>query len=212
MTATIREKGRSAPWKRPAFWPLLTLIVCLVLTGVFWRNAERHVERELSSSFEHRIADYSDRLQRHLEHQALILKGLAGLFNASDAVTRDDFHRYFASLQEEMKDSGYVAMAYLEAVPASDLARHTAKMRQQGFPDYRVDPGNERSFYAPLVYLEPLSGSNRQALGFDPFSAEASRIALERSRDSGSLAVTGKLLLHQDSEEKTPGFVMHLPI
>ena len=104
-------------WKSRVFWPLVTLLASLLVTGFFWRNAQRDVDQALLASFKHRTADFTDRVQRHLVNQSLILKGLAGFFNASDDVTRDDFQRYFSTLKDQMADSGYVAMAYLERVP-----------------------------------------------------------------------------------------------
>lgn len=64
--------------------------------------------------------------------------------------------------------------------------------------------------YAPLIYIEPFDGSNRNILGFDPLAVDAEREAIERARDTGAMTISGKLVLAQD--HGNPGFVMYVPI
>jgi diguanylate cyclase (GGDEF)-like protein len=63
------------------------------------------------------------------------------------------------------------------------------------------------------VQREPYVGRNRAPVGGDVWTDPVRRAALEKARDSGLAAITGKVALKVD--EKTaapPGFIMYLPI
>ncbi|MBV5336445.1 MAG: CHASE domain-containing protein, partial [Deltaproteobacteria bacterium] len=75
-----------------------------------------------------------------------------------------------------------------------------------------VVPEGKRERYAPMLYIEPFEGANRTVLGFDPLTVDAEREAVELARDTGSVTISGKLVLAQDGGERAPGFVMYVPL
>jgi PAS domain S-box-containing protein len=196
----------------PAFWPLMVLLVSLFFTALLWRNAHQQLDRELQSGFDQRVTDISARIEQRLAASELLLRGFEGVFNVSDRVTRNDFRRYFDALKFGPQTSGITALAYHELVLANDIGRHIAAIRQEGFAEYRIVPGGARDLYAPLVYIEPFSDANRKVLGFDPYAVAVERIAVERARDTGNVAISAKLTLAQDAGQSEPGFVMYIPI
>jgi PAS domain S-box-containing protein len=72
--------------------------------------------------------------------------------------------------------------------------------------------GNGDQF--PVVFLEPLDESNRLALGFDLASEPRRRVAIERARDAGVAALSGKVVLFQDLRRgvRAAGFLLFLPV
>ena len=93
-----------------------------------------------------------------------------------------------------------------------NLGRHIAKLKSEGFADYRVFPEGVREVYGPELFIEPFIGNNIKVVGFDPLAIPAERAAIERARDSDDVAISGKLTLAQDSGTEVPGFVMYVPI
>src|SRR5262249_14430334 len=86
-------------------------------------------------------------------------------------------------------------------------------IRAEGFPDYRIWPEGEREIYAPVIYLEPFDWRNKRAFGFDMFSEPVRRLAMERARDTGLPAISGKVTLLQDAELASRlGFLMYVPV
>ncbi|HWS56834.1 MAG TPA: CHASE domain-containing protein, partial [Pyrinomonadaceae bacterium] len=86
--------------------------------------------------------------------------------------------------------------------------------REAGLADYAVRPAGAREEYFPIVYLEPLDGRNRGALGFDMFSEPVRRAAMERARDTGAPAASGRVTLVQEEteREKQSGFLIYVPV
>jgi PAS domain S-box-containing protein len=141
------------------------------------------------------------------------LRGAVGLFIASDQVTRDDYRTYIGSLRLVDKYPGIQSVGFSLLVPPAGLASHLKTMRAQGFPDYAIWPPGERSIYTSIVYLEPLSDRNRRAFSYDMYSEPVRRAAMERARDTGTAAASGKVRLVQETDKDVQaGFLLYLPV
>ena len=88
---------------------------------------------------------------------------------------------------------GILGVGYAVLIRPKDLAKHIASIRSQGFPAYTVSPPGIRELYTSIIYLEPFSGRNLRAFGYDMFLEPVRREAMERARDSGP----GRILDHQ---------------
>ncbi len=120
------------------------LLAGLVLTGFLWVQASRIVAEQIQNDLQQEASEISRRVERYLVQHALLLKGFEGLFNASDNVTRSDFHQYFQTLHDSTNAQSIATVAYHEIVPAKDLGRHIAKLKSEGFADYRIFPEGAR--------------------------------------------------------------------
>ena len=65
-------------------------------------------------------------------------------------------------------------------LPRAELAAHTAQVRAEGYPAYEVHPVGDRETYSSIIYLEPFTGRNLRAFGFDMFNEPIRRAAMER--------------------------------
>ena len=194
-------------------WASGVLVLGLGLTGVFWRQARTVAAEQIQVELSREASDITGTIERNLKANALMLMGFAGLFDASDEVTRQDFRGYFEALSAAAKTQGFAGVAYVEQVSAQNLQQHQARVRSDGLPYYRVTPHGNRAAYTPIVYIEPIdSGNNRRAVGFDISTVPAERAALALARDTGQLVISGKLSLKQDEGQGQPGFVMYAPV
>jgi len=93
------------------------------------------------------------------------------------------------------------------------LQSHIQKVRSEGFPDYNVTPKGERDIYTSILYIEPFSGRNLRAFGYDMFSEPIRRKAMEQARDKDVAALSGKVILVQESgKDQQPGALMYVPV
>jgi PAS domain S-box-containing protein len=198
------------------FWPvilaLLVLFGSLAITALLWRQSMHDAERDVRTEFDHDVTEIKVSIEKHLVMHDLLLKGFVGFFNASDTVTRHDFHAFFDAFVAMNSVSGQVGVAFVEQVTAKNLDRHIAAMRRAGVSDYRVNPSTPREIYAPIVYLEPQTPDHHKILGFDPYTVQAEQPAMARARDNATVAMSAKLTLKQDAGTSVPGFVMYEPI
>ena len=155
----------------------------------------------------------SHEIQEHLDDYALILRAGAGLFAASTRIDPDEWRAYVETLDPERTLPGARGIGFALLIPPHQLAEHLARIRAQGYPDYTVRPPGERSVTTAIVYLEPLSDRNLQALGFDMFSEPVPRAAMEQARDTGQAALSGKVeLAREPGAAPEPAALMYFPV
>ena len=200
-------------WLGPRFLSAVVLGVCLGLTYATWRSAEDDAQRQLAVDFDFRVRELVSGIVSRMQTYIQVLDGVQGLYVSSDFVDRGEFRDYLSVQQIEQHFPGIQGIGYMRLVPRAQREVHIAMVRRDGFPGYSVQPDGERELYAPIVYLEPFSGSNLRAFGYDAFSEPVRRAALERARDTGLAAMTGKIRLVQEhGEREQAGFLVALPL
>tara|TARA_R110002074_G_scaffold71754_1_gene165711 strand:+ start:9308 stop:13675 length:4368 start_codon:yes stop_codon:yes gene_type:complete len=195
------------------FVPLTVLLLSLTVTTSVWYFVERHVNEYAAQRLNAETELLESRIKDRMLAYELALRGGTALFRASSQVTRDEWRDYVFSLQLDQHFPGVQGVGFSLRIPSADRAEHIRQIQAEGFPDYRVKPAGEREEYTSIIYLEPFDERNRQALGYDMFSQPTRREAMERARDTGAAAMSGKVELVQEiSEDKQAGFLLYLPV
>ena len=164
-----------------------------------------------------RFAADADEVRMHLlgmlaSHEQVLL-GAAAFFDASASVTRDEWKRYAHRIQLNDHFKSVQGIGYAEWIPRDRLAAHVASVRSEGFPDYEVWPKQDLEHYTAIVYLEPFTGRNLRAFGYNMYSEPTRRVAMERARDTDAAALSGKVTLVQETaEDVQAGTLMYLPL
>lgn len=151
-------------------------------------------------------------LDRMADYQQ-VLRGAQGLLAAGLEVDRAAFRRYVEALQLAEHYPGIQGVGYAVMLEPEELAPFQAAIRAQGFPEFRVHPPGERPVYSAIVFLEPFDWRNRRAFGYDMFSQQVRREAMQRAIDTGAAALSGRVVLVQETEhDPQAGFLMYLPV
>ena len=205
--------------KRPAearfigYLPVAVFLVSSALMLLWWRDLataqHRYVEEHFRSDARRVVVKLEDRLDDHED----ILRGAAGLFASSEYVSRDQFRRYVDRFQFGRGLPGIHGVGFSMWIPPDRLEEQVRKIRAEGFPDFSVWPAGPREAYTSIVYLEPFSGRNLRAFGYDMFSEPVRRQAMERARDIGDVVTSGKVTLVQETgTDVQPGFLSYVPV
>ena len=193
--------------------PWIALVVGLALTIAAYLEVKESIEQDAAEEFAFTSDQVTLNIQERLDAYALILKGGASLFAASNTVGRSEWQAYVETLRAQDSVPGVQGIGFSQVIPPHQLAAHIARIRAEGFPDYTVRPAGERALYTSIIYLEPFRERNLRAFGFDMFSEPVRRAAMERARDSGAPALSGKVELVQETgEEVQAGTLMYVPI
>ena len=210
----MNQEGR--PLTRTLFgerfaWVALATILAGTWAASFFlhRNSEEQIEQRFLYRAEQERAKILARMQAY--EQAL--RGGAALFDASASVSRQEWHDYISHLQLDKTLPGIQGTGFTLMIPAAHRAEHEKEIRAEGFPDYVIRPAGERPVYSSIVYLEPFSDRNLRAFGYDMYSEPVRRAAMERARDSGEPALSGKVTLFQETDRDVqPGFLIYVPV
>jgi len=197
---------------RPAFaWITLALLLSLTIWSALYANREIAIRAE--DRFVYRVSKQLQEIEARMHDQEQVLYGASGLFKSSEFVSREEWRVYVESLQLSKWLPGIQGVGFSQMLSRDQKARHEAEMRRAGFPDYAIYPDGEREIYSSIIYLEPFSGRNLRAFGFDMYSDPVRREAMNRAMDTGNPALSGKVTLVQEmGREIQSGFLMYLPI
>jgi diguanylate cyclase (GGDEF)-like protein/PAS domain S-box-containing protein len=200
-------------WARLVLLPLLILSAALGVTWIVWDHERQASHNELLSQFDFSMGDVVSRVEQRVSTYEQMLRGVQGLFGATGQMDRDNFRDYVNALNLDANYSGIQSIGVIEWVPGTRRAAHIATMRSLGFSGYTVQPRGLRENYAPIVQREPSATSKHVPLGLDSWADPVRRLAMEKARDSGMVAVSGKVRLSMDSgPDARPAFIMYLPI
>ncbi|WP_161493786.1 EAL domain-containing protein [Nitrosospira lacus] len=189
----------------------MTFAVFLSLTLVSWSVVRDLQERDANNRFDNRLADVISQIQTSFSSYDQVLKGALGHLLASEFVTRDEWRKYVSTLRLG-NNPAILGLGFAKSIRPDEMHAHLASIRAEGFPTYRVWPESPREEYTSIVYLEPFSGKNMRALGYDMYSHPVRRAAMSRARDSGETTLSGKIRLVQETEaDGQEGVLMYTP-
>ena len=166
---------------------------------------------------EHDFADHGTEIEKlilnRLDDHERILRSGAALFRVSDRVSRETWRIFNECQAVEQQLPGIQGIGFSLLIPKQELSRHIREVREDGFPDYTVKPAGERDIYTSIIYLEPFTGRNLRAFGYDMFSEPVRRAAMEQARDTNAAALSGKVILVQETQtDVQAGALMYIPV
>ena len=210
---TIPTSGTSSPrgWG-PLILAGFVFLVSLLLTYGAWSGARRDAAADLAARFDYRARDMVTTTVRRMAVYEQVLRGTRGFMRGSIDVGRRDFADYFQTQNLQEHFPGIEALGVASIIPAERLAAHEAAVRAQGFRNYAVHPRPTGEFATSITHIEPFTGRNLRAFGFDMYSEPVRRAAMEAARDSGGAALSGKVVLVQEGRDAQPGFLMYVPV
>ena len=153
-----------------------------------------------------------DSIDGRLESYSLLLRSAAAFLAADPAATAEDFHRYVDRLDLRERHVGVQGLFFVRLFHRAEADAVEADLAARGFP-VRVWPDGGHEVRSAIVWLEPQEGPNRRVAGFDMMADPVRREAMERARDQGRPALSGKIALLQE-EEPNPqaGFILFAPV
>lgn len=198
-----------------SFWflPWLILLVSLLVTAWATINSKNSVRINAEDYFNARVQSISEQINFNLILYKQSLFGARALFDINGQVSRNQFKHYVDDLRLEMNYPGIQGLGYSLIISPQKLDEHILAMRKQGFSTYGVYPLGKRALYTTIIYLEPFDWRNQRAFGYDMYSESIRRSAMEQARDSNEPAMSGKVILVQETRQDVQnGFLMYLPV
>jgi CHASE1-domain containing sensor protein len=150
--------------------PLVVLLCGLLATAWAWYGlrASQQAAAELHTSAAHWRG--GEAVEKRMSNHRQILLGGAGLFEASESVSREDWRHYVQRLDLETNYPGIQGVGFSRS---SGLASwQNLRLLCAAVSDFSVRPPGSRDLYTSILFLEPFSGRNLAA-GFDMYRTHA---------------------------------------
>lgn len=187
-------------------------IFMMGLTVAYWYKEHNQSSRIRRQVFDESANQIINKLNLRLSRYELMLRGVKGFYESSGFVTGAEYSHYVNSLVMSQTVPGFQAVAVVIDLPHVDKSQFIADMQLRGYDGFNIKPEGERQSYATLSLIEPHSGNNLNAIGFDLLTNPISKLAIQVARDQGRLVLTSKLNLVQDKGKDIPAVVMYVPI
>lgn len=193
--------------------PCLVLAVSLAATLLAWHRLENETRTRGEARFHSLSDDICQRLSNRLQENETVLLGGAALFNVQgEALTRQHWRTFAASLRLQSTNPGILGFGYAIWLPAVQAPALIQAVQAEGYPNFAIAPSGDRPVYTAIIWLEPFNAMNQRAFGYDMYTEPVRRTAMERARDSGQTSVTGKVILVQEGEREIQnGILMYVP-
>ncbi|KQQ32456.1 histidine kinase [Duganella sp. Leaf126] len=193
-----------------------TLLLGVGLTVLVWQLVAAGTERRAREHFEAASHDIAERIERRISLYESGLRAAQALFQAVPQPSREQWRSFAAGMDLQRHVPGVMGLGYAAVVRKDQRAALEAQAARDGYPDFRSwtrAGASDIGLYAPVYYLEPFSGRNLMAFGYDMLSEPVRRIAMLKAARSGQPALTERVVLVQDAQGGgQPGFLMYSPI
>lgn len=202
-------------WRTPAggyVLAVLALLASLALVLLYWRNAQQRELKAAEAEFTAETGAIAELLRQRFNTYGLILRGGVSLFASVDRPSAEQWRGYVDGLDIASQYPGMVGLGYAPYVNGPALQELQVAMRDAGQGFYVVRPAGVREYYGPILYLEPKTAENVDAVGYDMFSEPVRHAAMVAARDDGRIRITGPVHLVQDAGTPATGLVMYAPV
>ena len=203
-----KDASRRGVWLAWVF-----LLAGLIATALAVRYTKSAVDVAAEKEFDFVCNEIRGKIQDRLSAHEQILRSGAAFFEHSGGVNRQEWRRFTDRQKVEQQLPGIQGIGFALLIPRQKLAQHVQEIRAEGFPAYHVRPEGEREIYSSIIYLEPFTNRNLRAFGYDMLSEPVRRAAMERARDQDTAALSGKVILVQETDKNVQaGTLMYVPV
>lgn len=145
-------------------------------------------------------------------YREILYSGL-GFFEASDNVSREEWHTFINKLQIKKYFPGIQGIGYSVVLKENELEKNIEDIRSQGFPSYKIYPEGKRDLYTSIIYLEPFDERNKRAFGYDMYSEQMRRKAMNKSIETGLASLSNKVrLVQENGDDEQTAFLLYTPL
>jgi signal transduction histidine kinase len=197
---------------------VLTTIVLLagaLLTWLAWDGTRKAEEQRAQSELTLGAAEVQSVIQDRLFGSEGMLRAGAGVANGFWPPSAAQWRRFVSELRPISAYPGIQGIGFIARLrTAQDAAAWSQVLRANSggsvlYWPARADGQNPES---AVVLFEPLNDRTRHALGYDMMSESVRRLAMEQASDTGTAALSGKILLVYGGGAGQPGFLLYLPV
>src|SRR5258707_1724185 len=212
LIARLQQLPMRHPWLR---WAVLAASLAFSEGSEYYFSIQ--VRHEAHSRFGTVAIGVANDVQSRIRAYGDVLYALRGLFDSSDKVTSDEFHRFAQALSMGERYSGVTNISFAPRVPHARKLQFERAVRAEtsplvkGLPEFAIKPPGGRAEYLVLTYIEPM-GKNVAAWGLDLNADPLRRSVVDRARDSGQIASSSGVTLLRDSSASVSSTLLRLAL
>lgn len=184
---SIFKNRLETPW---AWLILFCLIAATCALAFSYTQQSQHMAKK---QFEYNQKQVIDEVRFSISAHEKVFRGGLGLFLASNFVDRTEWKSYVDALDLDSLFPSVKSLSYIRLVSNTNEQTYIEDKKKEGFKDFKIFPEKSSKILAPATYIEPFNMQGKSLHGFDFYSIEPFRKAMEFSRDSGKTTIAHPL-------------------
>lgn len=176
--------------------PLAVLALGIVISVLAGGGLSRWVQQKSESEFVNVTGQIATAIEREMDVHVDTLRGMQGLFAASESVSRDEFVAYADLLKQSNRIADVQAFGYERYITAAQRQAYEARVKRastaKGVAGFAILPQGLRADYLVTEYVQPISLSVKY-IGRDLLSVPERREAIVRTRKTLQPALSARL-------------------
>ncbi len=191
---------------------IFILVAAISVMSVFAIERGEHARDH--AQLRERAQAVASALERRGGATSAYLRAGAAFLSSVNEVTPDVFNRFVSNLRVDSDYRGADGIGWAPRLRPSELADYETARRAQTGEDWGIfpQPAADAAQFVPVTFLRPDSDRNRRAIGYDMYSDEVRRTAMDSAAREDKPIATGKLVLKQEGDETEPGFIVYMPV
>jgi PAS domain S-box-containing protein len=186
---TTVDGARSA-WAGPAL-ALVVLVASLLLVWLYWRSAHEREMQAARMEFTARADESTALLSQRLGEYELVARGGVSLFASVARPSRRQWQDYVDALNLGERYPALSGLGFATYGTPHQLAALQQLLRDSGDGLFSVHPRGVREHYGAVLYLEPRTPANADAIGEDMYADPVRHAAMQAARDTGMPRLSG---------------------
>lgn len=213
MATSNANNSNGSPAERRGWLPWSVFFGGLFLTILAAIAVARNEAAQREAAFLATTHQIQQNIRSRMDSYVSLLLAGAGLMATRENLTDKEFRAFVDRLQIQQFYPGVQGIGWTARLKPLELGPLTNRMRATIKKDFAIYPAHPRDEYHAILLLEPLDRRNLQALGYDMSTDPIRNAAMERARDFGFPAASGRVRLVQEIEgPEQPGFLIYVPV
>ena len=207
--------NRSWLARHPRAAPIMVFLLVAAITILSVVAIERGEQARERARLSRTADALTASLIRRASTTGAYLRAGSALFETTGSVTSATFARFADELRLDQNFRGAEGIGWAPLLTADQVPAFEADAsRELGVPVV-LRPGlrqQPRRLLAPVYYLQPNTQRNRRALGFDMYSEQNRRAAMDQAVQRQQPTASAPVILQQEGRSASPGFLIYMPV
>jgi two-component sensor histidine kinase len=191
---------------------IFALIAGITILSIF--SIERGEDQRAQAQLRSRGLAVASAIERRADSSSAYLRAGAALLSILPDMPFAQFDTFGSELRLDADYRGAQGIGWAPVVTRQGLAAFEQRISEEIGRPLRVypQPRADQPFLVPVAYLHPNTPRNRRALGFDMYSEQARRAAMDEAERTARPTATRRIVLRQDETGEAPGFLIYMPV
>ena len=213
----IRRIGSRRRWLAdyPRAVPVAIFLLVMAITLISVLTIEQGERMREEADLNRRVQAMASAIERRAFTATSYLRAGAALFTTQDEVTGATFRRFVDELRLDSNYRGAEGIGWAPMITASQVPDFERTLSEGKVSDVAVTPllaERPRGILVPILYLKPDTLRNRRAIGFDMYTEEVRRAAMDEAERERRPTASGPIVLRQEADGEDPGFIIYMPV